>query len=224
MRRHSLRLLAAILTFTVGVAGFWVLNRLETVLSNRVFKHGGVSPIKVAPFNLDLDSAEIYRLLLKPRNSKDEIRLIVLTAETSGCAMYEVDSQRAIFGENKTFQQMMKGEMPKVEEQTLENYLERNKSSGVLKVSVPGVDYVLAREGELPDYSDNRFWAKFYEKYPLASALVTVSNIGFNDQHDQALVYLSRGCGYLCGSGGYVLLQKVNGKWEIRDQGGVWIS
>src|SRR5262245_32858874 len=100
MRRHSMRLLVAVLTFTVGVAGFWVITRLEKALVDRVvLNEGDVSPVKVAPFNSDLDSAEIYRLLLQRRNSDDddETKLIVLAAETSGYAMYEDDSLRGIF-------------------------------------------------------------------------------------------------------------------------------
>ena len=76
----------------------------------------------------------------------------------------------------------------------------------------------------LPDGRVENFWARFYKKYPNSSGLVFFSKVGFNDRHDQAFVYVGRTCGGLCGAGEYVLLNKVNGQWVVRDEEGLWVS
>jgi hypothetical protein len=52
---------------------------------------------------------------------------------------------------------------------------------------------------------------------------ITLSSIGFNPSRTQAVFYIGHFCG-LCGGGGYVLMEKVNGKWKFRDMHSTWIS
>lgn len=68
------------------------------------------------------------------------------------------------------------------------------------------------------------WWKAFYEKYPGSSGLITFSNVGFNGDGTQALLYVGYSCGGLCGSGHYVLLAKNNGAWKIEKSVMTWIS
>jgi hypothetical protein len=43
--------------------------------------------------------------------------------------------------------------------------------------------------------------------------LFEVSAVGFNKDHNLALVYIAHHCGGLCGGGTYHLMAKKNGKW-----------
>jgi hypothetical protein len=53
--------------------------------------------------------------------------------------------------------------------------------------------------------------------------LIVLSGVGFNPSHSQAMFYIDHFCG-LCGGGRYVLLEKVDGVWHVRDEHYVWIS
>ena len=228
MQRHSIRLLVAILTFTFGLSIFWVsqlIPRLETALVDRFFKSSDVGPVSLAGLNSEEDANEIYRLLVRRKLVLDQkIYLIVFHADTTGCPMYEDESVQEKFGITETFHQLMNKWMPDAEAQTLDNYLLRNKTRGELKVWNLGINYAFVKNGDLPDGRFDSFWAKFYEQHSKPPSVAFFSQVGFNDRYDQAFVYVGRICGGLCGGGEYVLLSKVNGRWEVRAEKALWVS
>lgn len=223
-----MRLLIAVLTFTFGISIFrasQLIRQAGTTFVDHSLIINNVSPVTLARINSDEDANEIYRLLVHRKFIfNDEIKLIVLEAETSSCPMYEDESVREKWGVTETFHQLMNKWMPEAELQTLDNYLLSNKTQQELKVWNLGINYVLIRNSDLPDGTVENFWAKFYKKYPNSSGLAFFSKVGFNDRHDQAFVYVGRSCGGLCGSGEYVLLNKVNGQWVVCNEQGLWVS
>jgi hypothetical protein len=68
----------------------------------------------------------------------------------------------------------------------------------------------------------NKSWQSFNQKYPGANGYINVSNIGFNEDHSQALVDTFRKCGDKCGDERMVLLTKVNGKWSVAATHKIW--
>jgi hypothetical protein len=54
--------------------------------------------------------------------------------------------------------------------------------------------------------------------------IVSFSKISFNNSKDKACVYVSLVCGQLCGDGKVYFLEKKEGKWNILDYEGLWIS
>jgi hypothetical protein len=222
MRRHSIRLFIAVWTFTFGISIFWVsqLIRHHFITVN----NSDVSPVTLVRLNSDEDANEIYRLLVHRKFIfNDEIKLIVLQAETTGCPMYEDESVKEEIGITEPFHQMLNKWMPEAEVQTLDNYLLSNKASQELKVWNLGINYVIVRNSDLPSGKFEDFWESFYKKYP-NSPLVYFSKVGFNARHDQAFVYVGRSCGGLCGAGDYVLLNKVNDEWVVSNEQNLWVS
>ena len=67
-------------------------------------------------------------------------------------------------------------------------------------------------------------WEIFYNRYPQAPGITTLSRVGFNAALDQALVYIGTQSNWLAGAGYYVLLKKVDGVWSIDQQVMTWIS
>lgn len=228
MFRHTVRLLVAISTFTIGITLVWAFNlipRLETALLDRllVLNDSDLSPPDTVLFDSVEDTNQIYQLLIQEKFIFDDTtKLIVLQSETTGCPMYEDESLHEKWGHSETFHQTAKRLFPEAETKTLDDYLAKNKISEPLRISNPGINYVIVKDSDLPN--DGPFWARFYERYPNSSGIVFFSNVGFNDRHDQAFVYAGRSCGGLCGSGDYVLLGKVNGKWTILKDEGLWVS
>lgn len=218
-----MRLFIAVLTFTLGISIFWVSqlirHRFLTVNTS------DVSPVTLVRINSDEDANEIYHLLVHRKFIfNDEIKLIVIEAETSSCPMYEDESVREKWGVTEPFHQLMNQWMPEAEVQTLDNYLLSNETRQELKVWNLGINYVLVRNSDLPDGRSENFWERFYKKYPHSPGLVFFSKVGFNDRHEQAFVYVGRSCGGLCGGGEYVLLNKVNGEWVVRNEQSLWVS
>jgi len=63
----------------------------------------------------------------------------------------------------------------------------------------------------------------FQTKYSKNMGFITLSGVGFNLSRTQAVFYIDHFCG-LCGGGRYVLMEKVNGSWRVRDEHYTWIS
>jgi hypothetical protein len=64
----------------------------------------------------------------------------------------------------------------------------------------------------------------FEAKFPNNFGYFVVSHIGMNVDKTEALFYVDHFCGGLCGGGGYVLMRKTNGVWQVVDHHNVWMS
>jgi len=67
-------------------------------------------------------------------------------------------------------------------------------------------------------------WEGFYRKYPKSSGYWAFSPVGYSNDSLEALVYVDHSCGYLCGTGHLVLLEKENGAWIVKNRVMLWIS
>ena len=63
----------------------------------------------------------------------------------------------------------------------------------------------------------------FQERFPRNMGLTVLSGVGFNQSKTQAVFYIDHFCG-LCGGGRYVLMERVNGAWRVKDEHYTWIS
>ncbi len=57
-----------------------------------------------------------------------------------------------------------------------------------------------------------------------AHGLATLSEIRFDKGHKHAIVSYGFYCGSLCGNGGTVVLEKIDGSWQRKSRCGEWIS
>ena len=110
-----------------------------------------------------------------------------------------------------------------IDDETINDF--RLKNNGPISLeprfTLPGNQVVLSdREfGKKPPY-----WPGFYKRYPNSVGYVELSHVGFNRDHNQALLYISRYCGGQCGDGSYVILGKEGSSWSIKHRVGLWVS
>jgi hypothetical protein len=79
---------------------------------------------------------------------------------------------------------------------------------------------VVAARADIQGISNS---AEFQAKFPHNLGLIILSGVGFNPSRTQAIFYIEHLCG-LCGGGRYVLMEKINGAWIVRDEHYTWIS
>jgi hypothetical protein len=65
---------------------------------------------------------------------------------------------------------------------------------------------------------------EFETRFPNNLGFFVVSHVGLNLNKTEALLYVERFCGGLCGGGDYVLLRKVDGVWHVVGHHGTWVS
>jgi hypothetical protein len=78
--------------------------------------------------------------------------------------------------------------------------------------------------GIAPLVKDEHAWRGFMKKHANSLGVVVVSRIGFNRDHTEAIVYVGRACGTICGEGEFARLIKSNGAWTVDDHTVVWLS
>jgi hypothetical protein len=94
------------------------------------------------------------------------------------------------------------------------------RSHPVQRLTLSG-PYRLADSGAVAVYGENG--PRWEALFPQSMGYFMLSTVGFNADQTQALLQVDHLCG-LCGHGGYVLLRKVNGRWDVEAEAGAWIS
>ena len=86
------------------------------------------------------------------------------------------------------------------------------------------VKNVTVDQATLSTQNKSEYWDSFYRRFPDSPGLIHVSRVGFDREAKQALVYIGRTCGFLCGDGYLVLLVSEHGKWTIEGKYMCWVS
>jgi len=110
--------------------------------------------------------------------------------------------------------------------ETKQDYIERNKEHALLpspcRLAPDCIVYDVAEIAPL--VKSDRAWRGFMKKHANSMGVVVVSRFGFNRDHTEAIVYVGRACGQICGEGEYVRLIKTGGAWAVDDHTVVWFS
>jgi hypothetical protein len=70
----------------------------------------------------------------------------------------------------------------------------------------------------------HRSWDQFYEEYPGAQGILTMSRVGFNSDKSEAVVYIQNAATFMVSSGKLFFLTKKNGSWEVQTEQMIWFS
>jgi hypothetical protein len=70
----------------------------------------------------------------------------------------------------------------------------------------------------------NTYWRAFYERFPGSTGSISFSRPGYDSTRTHALLNYTHGCGGRCGDGGYVLLERRDGKWVVLRRVVTWMS
>jgi hypothetical protein len=169
-----------------------------------------------APEQVDGEQQAVYAALLHGLYSSANF-VIMDTSSTSPGGVGDIASILVNILQN----------MHGVDAHTADNFRARNDASYPVSPRMDlGVPYVLLTRDQMTQlFNQNQDgWQLFYEQYPGAPGITTLSRVGFNAAFDQALVYVGTMSHWLAGAGYFVLLNKVNGAWVVDQQVMSWIS
>ena len=117
--------------------------------------------------------------------------------------------------------------MHSVDSGTVVSFRSRNDAAYPISpdMNIGGPYTLLSQAGRQKIFGENQSgWEIFYERYPQAPGITTLSRVGFNNSLDQALLYIGTQSNWLVGSGYYILLKKLDGAWSIDQRVMTWIS
>ena len=151
--------------------------------------------------------------------------LLVIDKDVSGCA----GTGNNVEGEKARQQELNKltTKMPGLSARTIADFKKKEMQCRYFESRFSlRTKYVLIDKQERNSifFKQNvkKAWENFFRKYPGASGYINFSNVGFNEDHTQALVNTYRKCGGSCGAEQMVLLTKANGKWAVTSTLKIW--
>lgn len=160
----------------------------------------------------------------KPKVENPELRRQTDPEKRERARRWMEDWARMTLQDDKAFAQ-------EASDQTILDWTRRNYASGFWADRFPiSTLVVVFSEGEFKHLkgagrgSLEDFWSAFRENYPEAGAIISISRVGFNAEHTQAIIEVGYATGPLGGEGDYVLLDKENGVWKVQYLLGAWIS
>jgi hypothetical protein len=179
-----------------------------------------------APTTLsDVHAADqaVYRAVLDslfvPRNSNRVTQLVIVdNTSTYRLDGFGVEQVRALY------------RIPGIDSAAIRDYETRNLQPHSLKY-LPTLGLrlpvVLATSDSLrvvPGEGAEKYWSRFYQRYPHSSGSITLSAIGYNIKGDAAILMVEHSCGGLCGSGSTVVVRRDDGRWHLIAIQNLWIS
>jgi hypothetical protein len=189
--------------------GIWQLPNL-----NDLWLDG--NPLE-APPSIPFDSEEyvVYSTLLRTR---------YVTHNTERIVIEDYTDTHGYIGQNAA--KFIQGSLTTLSPDTLRDFLGRNQQGYLLNGPFDvGVEVTLLSDEKLKEmFRDDQGWDRFYEQFPHTPGIVTLSRVGFNATHDQALVYVGNQRHWLAGAGYYVLFTLKDGEWTLEQDVMVWIS
>ena len=112
--------------------------------------------------------------------------------------------------------------------EAVEDYAAKNKTGAAIEERFSlSVDYVLLGDDDFDrmfSAEDRGGWDRFYRKYPKSAGHIQLSRPGFNKDKTLALVYIGNQRNWLAGTGEYIVLEKIDGAWKIKNREMIWIS
>ncbi len=217
MQSKIFRLVILLAAFFIGISAVcvWFLNR-QTILEVPAINISNEVGHKFEILNNDSQITEedyaVYSAI--PMSKQYNSELIVVSDSTSHGLIANATNLS-----NKNY---------KLSKDIINDYQSKDENNLKLKDNFSVQNKVLflseKEESQFFRKVQENGWVKFHKKYPKAKGIISFSRIGFNQEHTQALVSVSFGCGFLCGEGNFILLQKANGKWTIQNKIGLWVS
>ncbi len=165
---------------------------------------------------MDVEEPAVYAALVKDMFPADMLVIRDTTATDPG----------GTGNLDQTLQHVL-ANMHTVAPATVDSFRARNDRPYPLAADLQlGTKYVLLSQADMDAlFNVNQDgWQMFYERYPDADGILTLSRVGFNSSMDQALVYAGSQSHYLAGAGYFFLLEKVNGAWMVDQKVMTWIS
>jgi hypothetical protein len=216
MRSIIPKILVSLLTFSVGVAAvaFWLIPRFIPSLSSTAL------PSSVSE---EKEEYAVYSALLKELFIKDDTKLLVIQNRTQ---FSEYPYNYEGITSDERIRQMRKN-YPSVSVDTLIDFDSKYMQPSELspKFSLP-IKYILIDKlpaerllkdkSELEKGNNGTTTQTFFEKYPDAHGVISLSQIGFNQDRTEAFVcVVFKQCG-VCGGGAQLLVVKKKGAWKVK--------
>jgi hypothetical protein len=191
------------------------------VTLNSLFRTANAAPQPVNNDRRAVYAAVIEKLFAGNKvtfDTQSPVRLLVIRNRT-------LDENHPLLKRHEYSWEYTINQLSPISPETIFAYKAQNKESSPLKDPFNlKIKHVLVEDELLSRILKGGRWEEFYQKYPDSGGFISFSQVGFNSEMNQALVYFEHWCQSLCGSGIYVLLDKGKDGWKVTKRHRSWIS
>ena len=170
----------------------------------------------------DSERYAVYSVVLEEFAARRDVKLLVIQKQTSYCGLPECKAWGTV---EERVAHMEKYYSP-VSEETVRDYLSKQELPDILdsNFDLP-VQYVLLDKAELKKDKRGDYWKSFGNmNFQDTEGLITLTDVGFNADHTEAIVRTDLlFCG-LCGEGNLFVLEKSFGSWVVKKKFSQWAS
>lgn len=116
--------------------------------------------------------------------------------------------------------------LPSLSKAMIDDFHAKNKTRVPLKDSFTvSLKRIFITDEELKKILEDKInWKAFYEKYPNSQGVMTISNVSFNSEMKRAFVYIANTRGSMNGVGLYIVLEKQDSVWRVKEKAVGWMS
>ena len=177
------------------------------------------SPIATPPENNnETKQYAVYDALLKARFVHEGVKIIVIRRNAG---LGRASSSNG-------WETYLRDNFPDMSDDMVKDFESKNQLAYELKPLFElGVDYTLISDEEIAQIFDQQNqdgWDVFYDRYPDSPGDITLSQVGFNEAGNKALVYYGNQQHWLAGVGYYAFLALQGDQWVIQDEVMAWVS
>ena len=191
--------------------GIWLTSACQQSPTSEL-KSPTQTQLSTATPQLDPDVEEyaVYAALLNYKYANKNTRQILIMDQTRA-------NKPKLLEQDLSFIQ----EHPPLAPDLVDSFLERNQQSYPLKPVLDlDLEYQLLTQGEVDKFhplDEASNWKLFYQKYPDTVGFLHLSRVGFNKDLSQALVYFEQYHYEQPIVGGYYLITRNSGRWEVNE-------
>jgi len=120
-----------------------------------------------------------------------------------------------------------KQNLKNLKKETFDNFRTNNeKADSIKNYFSNNLNVIILTKTDIDSifFEKNSDWEAFYKKNGQTQGLLSFSNIGFDKEHQQALLYYGNQSDWLEGDGYFILFEKISGKWIEKSSFMSWIS
>jgi hypothetical protein len=173
-------------------------------------------PTATPQLDPEIEEYAVYAAVLEGTFIRDDTKQVLIMDHTQTQEPVIMESFLADFQKNTP-----------LASEVVASFKERNQQSHPLEPVLDlEVEYQLLTQEEVDEFrlqDEASGWKLFYEKYPDTVGLIHLSRVGFNADLSHALVYIAHYHYQQPLLGGYYLMVRRDGRWEV-ESGLEWIT
>jgi len=181
------------------------------------------TPYVFAAEQQDSTTDDIYTTVLNLLANKSEFKQLIVYNETGIDNILDTKNMKVILFEH------LVNKWPTLKKETYDSFLLKNKYNApvnaLIKTKKPTN---IVNEKTINSFfstvSTQKGWEAFYTKFPGAFGKIRLSQVGFDKDTTQAIVYIGHLYGRLSGTGSIFFLKRKGSKWVIFDVIEIWVS